>query len=277
MAAHTHVADRSGSDTLQHPAAVDTATSQSFPVSARRNNPTPIRSVLIVDDDAMVRQVLRAALESTGFRVAEAATGMEGIAQYRRSPTSLLVVDLILPDIDGVDVLLDLTWDYPDLEVIAISGGTGNLDFLDVAEKFGASGVLKKPFGVPQLLQIVEEIFGTQPRSEATTWDLRKHPRFAARMPVCFAGEYDIGHGHLVDLSLGGCAVECDVVPGLDASLTMYLTVPHHPSPLLVDLANVCWTGDRKFGVRFEWMEPAAQRAVRETLRQIVTTPDTLR
>lgn len=257
----TRVADDSGSATLR----------RSAPDRKRA------RSVLIVDDDAMVRAVLRRALESTGFLVTEAASGTEGIAEYRRSPTSLLVVDLILPDIDGVDVLLDLTWDYPDLEVVAISGGSGNLDFLDVAEKFGASGVLKKPFGVGQLLQVVEEIFGTQPGPGDGSWDLRRHPRFAALMPVAFAGEYDLGHGHLVDLSLGGCAVACDVVPKLGTSLTMYLTVPDHPSPLLVHMASVCWTGDRKFGLRFVWMEPAAHQVVRETLRQIVTSPDALR
>lgn len=271
------VAEGSGSDTLRHPAAVGEGTDDSLPVPVRHVAPTQTRSVLIVDDDAMVRAVLRRALESTGFVVTEAETGTEGVAEYRRNPTSLLVVDLILPDIDGVDVLLDLTWDYPDLEVVAISGGSGNLDFLDVAEKFGASGVLKKPFGVEQLLQIVGEIFGTQPRPDEDAWDSRRHPRFTARMPVSFAGEYDTGHGHLVDLSLGGCAVACDVVPRLGASLTMYLTIPNHPLPLLVHLASVCWTGDRKFGVRFVWVEPAAQQGVRETLRQIVTLPDSLR
>lgn len=277
MMTPTQVADDRGFGTLQQPAATDAIAYASSPVSVGHIDPRRARSVLIVDDDAMIRAVLRRALESTGFLVTEAATGTDAIAEYRRNPTGLLVVDLILPDIDGVDVLLDLTWDYPDLEVVAISGGSGKLDFLDVAEKFGACGVLKKPFGVEQLLLIVGEIFGTQPRPDEGSWDLRKHPRFAARMPVAFAGEYDIGRGHLVDLSLGGCAVQCEVVPRLDASLTMYLTVPDHPSPLLVDLANVCWTGDRKFGVRFVWMEPAAQRIVRETLRQIVTSPDTLR
>ncbi len=115
-------------------------------------------SILIIDDDQRVRGFLRQALEGAGFMVAEAGTGSEGLNLYRRAPTDLLIVDLLLPDIDGLDVMVELTWDSPDLKILAIAGGSGRFNNLDLAREFGACQILKKPFSMHQLLRTVRGI-----------------------------------------------------------------------------------------------------------------------
>ena len=115
-------------------------------------------SVLIIDDDPQVRGLLREALEGAGFMVAEAGTGSEGLDLYRCAPTELVIVDLLLPDIDGLDVMVELTWDSPDLMILAITGGSGRSNDLNLAREFGACQILKKPFSMHQLLRAVREL-----------------------------------------------------------------------------------------------------------------------
>ncbi len=118
-------------------------------------------SILIIDHDPQVRGLLRQTLEGAGFRVVEVCDGRDGIEQYERAPTDMIIVELLLPDIDGLDVMLELSWDYPDLKVLAITHGRGHLDFLDVAKKFGACQTLKKPLRPDQLLRAVRAVLQT--------------------------------------------------------------------------------------------------------------------
>lgn len=230
-----------------------------------------VRTALVIDDDEMVRSVLTAALQRAGFAVVEAGSGIEGIETYRRHPTDLVVVDLILPDIDGVDVILDLSWDYPEFKTVAISGGTGNLDFLDVAQRFGASGVLRKPFRVEEFLELVQDICKKVPQLGDGSDDLRRYQRFPVRILVAFAGEHVQGTGFAVNLSLRGCAVESPVLPSPGTSLTLHLTVPDHVLHLCIEMASVSWTSHQQFGVQFIWMDQTAKDALKATLRQLVT------
>ncbi|OQW31505.1 MAG: histidine kinase [Nitrospira sp. SG-bin1] len=103
-------------------------------------------SILIVDDDAAIRTLLRTILEADGHHIREAENGQIGLALYREAPTDLVITDILMPERDGMEVTLALTQEFLDAKVIAITGATGDQNFLNVAKLFGARRVIPKPF-----------------------------------------------------------------------------------------------------------------------------------
>jgi len=115
-------------------------------------------SVLIVDDEDQVRQLIKDTLEQAGYQVREGRDGKEALYLYRQKPFDLVIMDILMPDQDGLECIATLRREFPHVKVIAITGGTdmiGILDFLDVAEMLGASRTLQKPFEMPVLLDAV--------------------------------------------------------------------------------------------------------------------------
>jgi two-component system response regulator (stage 0 sporulation protein F) len=112
-------------------------------------------TILIIDDEESVRALLRVALEAAGYEVTEAANGRQGLEQYRQKPTDLVIVDMLMPVMSGLDMLLDLTREFLHAKVIAISGAGGEQNVLDVAKLLGARQTFQKPFSMPQLLRAV--------------------------------------------------------------------------------------------------------------------------
>jgi two-component system response regulator (stage 0 sporulation protein F) len=112
-------------------------------------------SILIVDDDDLVRSFLRSILEQDGHQVREAPNGKAGLHLYREAPADLVITDIFMPDQDGMDVTLALTREFLDAKVIAMTGATGDQNFLSVAKLFGARDVLEKPFTVDQVRRLV--------------------------------------------------------------------------------------------------------------------------
>jgi two-component system response regulator (stage 0 sporulation protein F) len=112
-------------------------------------------TILIIDDEESVRALLRVALEAAGYEVTEAANGRQGLELYRLRPTDLVIVDMLMPVMSGLDMLLDLTREFLHAKVIAISGASGEQSVLDVAKLLGARQTLQKPFSMPRLLDAV--------------------------------------------------------------------------------------------------------------------------
>lgn len=112
-------------------------------------------SILIVDDEEPIRQLLRSILEEDGHQVIEAADGREGLTLYRQTPTDLVITDILMPERDGMEVTLELTREFLDAKVIAMTGATGAQNFLNVAKLFGARQLLQKPFGCQEVRSAV--------------------------------------------------------------------------------------------------------------------------
>jgi two-component system, chemotaxis family, chemotaxis protein CheY len=115
-------------------------------------------SVLVVDDQDPVRQLIRETLEQAGYEVEEARDGKEGLDRYRTRSTDLVLMDILMPDQDGLEALMTFRREFPDTRVIAMTGGNdtiGILDFLDVAKMLGARRTLHKPFDLKVLLDTV--------------------------------------------------------------------------------------------------------------------------
>ncbi len=108
------------------------------------------RVVVIAEDEKQIRRFLRASLEGEGFAVHEAETGRQALVESATRKPDLLMLDLGLPDMDGVEVIRDLrTW--TELPVIVLSARTQEADKVDALDA-GADDYLCKPFGVGELL-----------------------------------------------------------------------------------------------------------------------------
>ncbi|MBK5281984.1 MAG: response regulator [Nitrospiraceae bacterium] len=112
-------------------------------------------TILIIDDEEIIRVLLRSALEEAGYEVTEAANGREGLELYRHRQMDLVITDILMPELNGLDMLLELTREFLDAKVIAISGAGGEKNVLDVAKLLGARQTFQKPFSLPLLLGAV--------------------------------------------------------------------------------------------------------------------------
>lgn len=101
-------------------------------------------------------------LERPGYKVLEAPNGKEGIKLFREYPVDLIITDLLMPEKDGIEVIMELKRDFPDVNIIAISGGghVGAEDYLHMAEKLGVQYTLAKPFDREALLKAVRDLMG---------------------------------------------------------------------------------------------------------------------
>ena len=116
--------------------------------------------ILIIDDEYQIRKMLKLLLEDEGYEVHEASNGKEGIKLVRQHLPSLAIVDIFMPEKEGLETIQELRRDYPELKIIAISGGSkqGIIGFLECAERFGADKTLSKPFEPPHLISMIEEL-----------------------------------------------------------------------------------------------------------------------
>jgi two-component system chemotaxis response regulator CheY len=112
-------------------------------------------TILIIDDEKPIRRLLRKTLEGAGYEVIEARNGQEGLRLYRLRPTDLVITDLLTPENDGLESIHILRREYPGAKIVAMTGGTGESNFLDTATVLGAHRTLAKPFSLVQLLGTV--------------------------------------------------------------------------------------------------------------------------
>jgi DNA-binding response OmpR family regulator len=119
--------------------------------------PERVRRILVADDEAGVRGLLRLVLERDGYEVVEAANGTEAIKEVQSGHVDLLITDLVMPDREGIDTIRTLREAGADLRIIAMSGWLGG-EFLNVARLMGADAVLSKPLNLDLLLQKVSDV-----------------------------------------------------------------------------------------------------------------------
>lgn len=117
-------------------------------------------SILIIDDDDPVREILRRLLGRVGHTVYEAADGKTALRMYAGNPTDLVITDIFMPEMDGIEFLIRVREAFPEARVIALSGGSyiGKQEVLRDATQLGAVGVLEKPFSVDECLELVRRV-----------------------------------------------------------------------------------------------------------------------
>jgi DNA-binding NtrC family response regulator len=116
--------------------------------------------ILIIDDEVQIREMLGQMLTREGYEVVHAPNGKEGMRVCRQQAIDLIITDIIMPEKDGIEMILELRHDFPDLKVIAISGGgrLGPDGYLEMAKKLGAHRTFFKPFNRKEILDAVQEL-----------------------------------------------------------------------------------------------------------------------
>lgn len=116
--------------------------------------------ILIIDDDSALRTTMRKILERDGHAVRVATDGHRGLALHREDPADLVITDLIMPEKEGIETILELREEFPAIRILAVSGGgrIGPDGPLADAEVLGADSSLAKPFTVGALRDAVSGV-----------------------------------------------------------------------------------------------------------------------
>lgn len=117
-------------------------------------------SILLVDDDDEFLTMLTDVLERGGYQVQQASDGQQAIDLYRTQPADLVITDLVMPEKEGIQLIMELRRLNPKVKIIAISGAGESLveEYLKMAKVLGAQRVLAKPFSEPEILAAVSQV-----------------------------------------------------------------------------------------------------------------------
>ncbi|HPC98376.1 MAG TPA: response regulator [Bacteroidales bacterium] len=120
--------------------------------------------IMIVEDDISMREMLTEALTRRKYKVIVAENGREALLKFKSSLTSLVITDILMPDEDGLKVIMKLKEMNPDLKIIAISGGgkAGPGNYLSLAKALGANEIFTKPFPLKALIDKTEELLRSE-------------------------------------------------------------------------------------------------------------------
>src|SRR5436309_2347656 len=113
------------------------------------------RTVLVIDDESSIRQSLTGALKDEGYRVLSAASGREGIEQLRIERPDVVLLDIWMPELDGLETLRLIKGEFADACVIMMSGH-GNIETAVKATKLGAYDFIEKPLSLERLLVLLQ-------------------------------------------------------------------------------------------------------------------------
>lgn len=117
--------------------------------------------ILVIDDNDEFRVVLKEFLEREGYEVYEASNGCEGIAVYRKEKPELVITDIVMPCKEGLETMIELKKEFPNVKVIAMSGGgfEDPNDYLEGAKLLGgAARTFTKPFEMSAMMSAIKEI-----------------------------------------------------------------------------------------------------------------------
>lgn len=116
--------------------------------------------ILIIDDDAALRRTMRKIVERMGHAAEEAENGAMGLRLFRKEAHDLVVTDLLMPEKEGIETIMELRTEAPEVRILAVSGGMA-LDRtgpLEDAEALGADASLPKPFAVEEFTAAIQRL-----------------------------------------------------------------------------------------------------------------------
>ena len=116
--------------------------------------------ILIIDDEPMVRQQLADGLQAAGHEILTAVDGLDALNEVHQAAPDLIISDILMPNADGIELLMSLRQEKCQIPVIAISGGGryGDTAFLGTARVLGAARTMIKPFRIEDLLAAIDEL-----------------------------------------------------------------------------------------------------------------------
>lgn len=123
--------------------------------------------ILIIDDDKQFRKMLCQTLKKAGHTVAEAGDGSEGIRSFQSDPAELVITDIVMPDKEGIETIMEIRQMTPTPKIIAVSGGgrIGSASYLDLARKLGAVETFSKPIDRKEIVNTIARELSTDSSS----------------------------------------------------------------------------------------------------------------
>lgn len=125
--------------------------------------------ILLVDDDPLIRSTYSRVLTDAGYCITEAEDGQVAIEILSTSPFDLVIVDLVMPEADGVEVIEQVRTLCPEIKIVAMTGGgiLSATDYLKMAKHLGASFTLTKPCSREELLVLTAEALRTSEKDNS--------------------------------------------------------------------------------------------------------------
>ena len=114
--------------------------------------------LLVIDDERSVRQMACRILVASGHSVIQAENGTVGLIQLAKHHVDLVLTDIVMPGTEGIETIQQIRRLLPDMKIIAMSGSHAHDLYLKTAEKFGANGILNKPFRAAELRDTVSRV-----------------------------------------------------------------------------------------------------------------------
>jgi CheY-like chemotaxis protein len=231
-------------------------------------------TILAVDDDEKIRAILEVVLTNRGHHLVTARSGSEALEAFRRERPLITILDLQLPDVNGLSVLQEIrALDPAGLAIILTGADTAQLE--DDARRLGAAEILQKGLSLHTIGDTVSRLLaqlGVTPHAsfprEANgdampQLERRKHPR----LPVQLHAELSrdgivLGNGEIVDLSLAGCALRTAATVERGDYLALQVTNPIGQAAqnayvsFICDLAVVRWVSQSSCGLEFIMIPP---------------------
>ena len=117
--------------------------------------------ILIIEDDVPCLNMLGTALECEGYRITLTENGKVGIKAFLADPADVVLTDVIMPEKEGIETIIDLRRDFPELKIIAMSGGAPHSEtYLKICAQLGAESTLSKPFSLATLNSTIKAALG---------------------------------------------------------------------------------------------------------------------
>jgi CheY-like chemotaxis protein len=117
------------------------------------------KRVLVVDDHPDIRDFVACGLRGAGFDVEVAADGREAMARQQSRAADVLIADIFMPEMDGIEAIDHVHAAYPGTRIVAMSSGSRRMqDYLRVAREIGADATLAKPFAIGELVALVRRL-----------------------------------------------------------------------------------------------------------------------
>ena len=119
--------------------------------------------ILVIDDEEQIRGLLKRVFQGQGHMVITANNGAVGLKMMAQERFDLVITDIFMPEKEGMETIIEIKRDFPDVKILAVSGGNSQgCDYLPMTKPLGADACLNKPFSNEDIVRVVNALLGME-------------------------------------------------------------------------------------------------------------------